>query len=183
MAAPASFFSSPGMSPYAETILVADDDEVIRRLCRRGLEADGAHVLEAENGEAALRLIAAYSGPIDLVITDLMMPGLNGVEVAEVLSVFRPGLPVLAMSGAAIRLKHDRRLPVLAKPFAIETLIEAAREARKRARGMRILTEEKRSLAQELRRLALTRKAQHACLAEQVDLVALAHELRKAIHH
>jgi CheY-like chemotaxis protein len=169
------------MSPYTETVLVADDDDVIRRLCRRGLEAEGANVLEAEDGEAALRLIAAYSGPIDLVITDLMMPGLTGYEVAEVLSVFRPGLPVLAMSGAAIRLQPDRRLPVLAKPFAMAALIEAARETRKRARAVRVLTEEKRFLARELRRLALARKVQQACLAEQVDLVALGHELRKAV--
>jgi CheY-like chemotaxis protein len=169
------------MSPYADTILVADDDDVIRRLCRRSLEADGANVLEAEDGEAALRLIAAYSGPIDLVITDLMMPRLTGYEVAEVLSVFRPGLPVLAMSGAATRLKPDRRLPILAKPFALDVLIEVAKETRKRARAVRVLTEEKRFLARELRRLAVTRKVQRACVAEQVDLVALGHELRKAV--
>jgi hypothetical protein len=50
------------------------------------------------------------------------MPRLTGHEVAEVLSVFRPGLPVLAMSGAALWMEPDRRLPVLAKPFAIEAL-------------------------------------------------------------
>jgi hypothetical protein len=82
------------------------------RLRRRGLEAEGAKVR------------------------------LNGHEVAEVVSVFRPGLPVLAMSGAAMRLEPDRRLPVLAKPFAIETLIEAARETRNRARPLRIWAEE-----------------------------------------
>jgi CheY-like chemotaxis protein len=129
MAEPASFSSLPGMFPNAETILVADDDDVIRRLCRRGLEAEGA--------------------------TDLMMPRLNGHEVAEVLSVFRPGLPVLAMSGAAMRLEPDRRLPVLAKPFAIEALIEAARETRNWARPLRIWAEEKRSLARELRQMAM----------------------------
>jgi hypothetical protein len=111
MAEPASFSSLPGMFPNAETILVADDDDVIRRLCRRGLEAEGA--------------------------TDLMMPRLNGHEVAEVLSVFRPGLPVLA------------------KPFAIEALIEAARETRNWARPLRIWAEEKRSLARELRQMAM----------------------------
>jgi CheY-like chemotaxis protein len=163
-----------------ETVLVADDDDVIRRLCRRGLESNGAYVLEAEDGEAALRLVTVYSGPIDLVITDLMMPRLSGHEVAEVLSVFRPGLPVLAMSGAATKLEPDRRLPVLAKPFAIEALIEAAKETRKRARAVRIWPDEKRSLARELRRLALTLQAQPA---EQVDLVALGYELRKVAPH
>jgi hypothetical protein len=85
------------------------------------------------------------------------------------------------MSGAAFKLQPDRRLPVLAKPFAIDALIEAAKEIRKRARAVRVLTEEKRFLARELRRLALTRKIQQACVAEQVDLVALGHELRKAV--
>ena len=157
-------------------IVVADDDPVVRRLCCRVLQEEGGTVLEAENGEAALKLIEDHDH-IELVITDLTMPRLGGQEVAEVLSVFRPGLPVLAMSGAACKMEPDRRLPVLAKPFSPSELIAAAREMRLRARQMRIWAEEKRAQARELYQIAAAMQTKNPGPAERVDLVAVAREL------
>jgi DNA-binding NtrC family response regulator len=182
MAVPFSIYGATALlsDPATFTVLVADDDQFVRSLCRRGLETDGAYVMEAEDGEAALQLIQAYLGPIDLVITDLMMPRLGGHEVAEVLSVFRPGLPVLGMSGTAVNLRPDRRFPILAKPFDIGALIEAARETRRRARVIRAGEGEQRAQAKQLRQVAVAMQIRKAARPEEVDLVAVAHELRRA---
>jgi CheY-like chemotaxis protein len=95
-------------------ILLVDDDDTVRELCRRGLEAEGAKVIEASDGERALSLVQTWPDPIDLVITDIRMPRIDGRELAEVLSIFRPELPALAMSGHPVYA--DRRLTTLAKP-------------------------------------------------------------------
>jgi two-component system, cell cycle sensor histidine kinase and response regulator CckA len=78
-------------------------------MCRRALELDGATVIEASDGVFALSLVQEWTGPLDLVMTDLKMPRLGGIEVAELRSVFRPDLPVLAMTGDPGMA--DRRLP------------------------------------------------------------------------
>jgi CheY-like chemotaxis protein len=177
-ASPSSAFTADSRIAATSTILVADDDPVVRHLCRRALGHDGVTVLEAEDGEAALKLIENHSD-IDLVITDLTMPRVGGQELAEVLSVFRPGLPVLAMSSAAHKLEPDRRLPVLAKPFSPSMLIAAAREMRMRATRIRIWSEEKRARAQELCRIAAALQLQSTGLPERVDLVAIAQEFHQ----
>jgi chemotaxis response regulator CheB len=160
-ASPSSAFTADSRIAATSTILVADDDPVVRHLCRRALGHDGVTVLEAEDGEAALKLIENHSD-IDLVIT-----------------VFRPGLPVLAMSSAAHKLEPDRRLPVLAKPFSPSMLIAAAREMRMRATRIRIWSEEKRARAQELCRIAAALQLQSTGLPERVDLVAIAQEFHQ----
>jgi CheY-like chemotaxis protein len=160
------------------TILVAEDDPVIRRFCYRSLRQAGYQVLEAENGEAALQLIESHDH-VDLIVTDLTMPRLGGREIAEVLSVFRPGLPVLGMSSSAYKLDPDRRLPVLAKQFSAATLLAAVEEMRLRAISAGSWTEEKRARAQELGRIAATIQLRGSMPPEKVDLIAVAHELRK----
>jgi CheY-like chemotaxis protein len=112
------------------TVLVVDDEEPLRRVVRRALESDGCAVLEASDGEAALRLMQELEIPPDLVLTDLRMPRVSGRELAEVLSVFRPGLPVIAMTGFAGSAHPDRRLPLLVKPVNKPALLEAVRNAR-----------------------------------------------------
>src|SRR4051812_23017431 len=82
----------PGV-PTGATILLVDDQEDVRTMCRRGLELDGFLVLEAADGVDALVLMEG-NGRIDLVITDMRMPRLGGSELAELLSVFRPDVPV-----------------------------------------------------------------------------------------
>jgi CheY-like chemotaxis protein len=123
--------------PPAETILVVDNEASVRRVVRRTLQHDGNVVLEAVDAESALRVIEGHSGRLDLIITDLTMPGIDGRELAEVLSVFRPELRVLAMTGFPERLTPDRRLPLLGKPFTLDSLREAVRNVRARATQLR----------------------------------------------
>lgn len=135
-------------------ILLAEDEDAIRWLGRRYLEADGWAVLEARDGEEALEIIGAHQAPLRLVVTDLNMPKVSGRELAEVLSIFRPGLPVLGITGFLSAVSHDRRLPILPKPFTPGSLLQAVRmacgvsvrlrrpplENRRRARRLRELT-------------------------------------------
>jgi CheY-like chemotaxis protein len=178
--ASASTFPDPKLT--TGSTIVAEDDPVIRHRCCRILQENGVAVLEAEDGEAALRLIEAHEN-VDLVIVDLTMPRLGGQDVAEVLSVFRPGIPVLAMSDAAYKMQPDRRLPILAKPFSASALVAAAREMRLRARELRMWAEEKRSRARQLSLIAADMQKRSAGPAERVDLVALAREMRTQQHY
>jgi CheY-like chemotaxis protein len=153
-------------------IVVVDDEEPLRRVVRRALEADGCTVLEAADGESALRLIQRLAPAPDLVLTDLRMPKVGGRELAEVLSVFRPGLPVIAMTGFAGSAHPDRRLPLLVKPFTLPVLLDAVREARKRRETVPPSPKvEHRSRARRLRVMA-------GGADREVDLVAAARLLR-----
>jgi CheY-like chemotaxis protein len=159
------------------TLLLVDDEEELRAMCRRALEDDGAMVIEASDGVEALTLVQESTAPLDLVITDLKMPRLGGLEVAELLSIFRPELPVLAMTGDPGMA--DRRLPTLLKPFSLEELTDAARLMRGRAIAMRGWAQEKRARARQARQLAALMKTQTAALRNRVDLVAVALELKR----
>jgi CheY-like chemotaxis protein len=83
----------------SETILLVDDDADVRELARRVLQWQGYTVLEAHDGPEALRLAADYAGPIHLLLTDVVMPGMSGTTLAEELARTRPGLGILLMSG------------------------------------------------------------------------------------
>ncbi len=90
-----------GASPAAEpkTILLIDDEQSVRSIVMKILRRANYTVLEADCGESALALSESHAGKIDLVISDLYMPGLHGPAVAEKLSAARPGLKVLFISG------------------------------------------------------------------------------------
>ncbi|MDQ3674470.1 MAG: response regulator [Gemmatimonadota bacterium] len=90
-------------SPAAEpkTILLIDDEQSVRSIVMKILRRANYTVLEADGGESALALSESHAGKIDLVISDLYMPGLHGPAVAEKLSAARPGLKVLFISGYA----------------------------------------------------------------------------------
>jgi two-component system, cell cycle sensor histidine kinase and response regulator CckA len=81
------------------TVLVVEDEEDVRELARDILEMNGYLVLEALDGADATRLAETHPGPIDLLITDVVMPGTSGPELARRLRAHRPGLRVLCMSG------------------------------------------------------------------------------------
>src|SRR3954465_237690 len=104
-----------------ETILLVDDEQSLRAIVLKILRRAGYNVLEAENGDGALGIAESHSDRIDLLITDMFMPGLRGPEVAERLARTRPGLRVLFMSGYA---DQDARTGVpaganfLNKPFS-----------------------------------------------------------------
>lgn len=164
-----------GPEAVGATILLVDDEEIVRHYCRRALESDGARVVEAGDGATALRLVEEGPADFDLVITDVRMPVIGGLEVAEVLSVFRPGLPVLAIS-ADVRGTTDRRLELLPKPFTADQLLAAARRARAHIGKARALTEENRVRARRLRERAA---ADALRIRERIDLVGAAMELQR----
>ncbi len=110
------------------TVLLVDDDDQVRGLCRMFLEESGFQVFEAPNGLEALLLAVQRQGAFDLVVTDLVMPNMTGVELGKALREMWPHLNVLYMSGscretAGLELPSDS--PFLAKPFALQELVEA----------------------------------------------------------
>lgn len=158
--------------PQRGVVLFVDDEEAIRWVGRRYLEADGWTVLVAGDGLEALQLVDAHTGRLDLVITDLNMPRVTGRELAEVLSVFRPGLPVLGITGFLSAVTHDRRLPILPKPFTAGSLLQAVRMARGLAVRLRPPVMENRRRARRLRELTARG------LEQSVNLVTAVETLR-----
>ena len=117
-----------------ETIIVVEDEASILELARESLEQLGYAVLAAKTPEEALRLSAENAGPIHLLITDVVMPQMNGRQLAERLVTARPGLKCLYMSGyTADVIAHrgilDEGLRFIAKPFSLRVLAEKVREA------------------------------------------------------
>ena len=113
------------------TVLVAEDEDALRGLTRETLEANGYVVLTAGNGEEALDRSRAHKGPIDLLLTDVVMPGFSGKVLSELLTRERPGLQVLYMSGYTTdAIDHHGVLdsPLLQKPFDEQTLIARIRQ-------------------------------------------------------
>jgi len=120
---------SPG-ARIRRTILLVEDDPVVRHVVRLLLELEGNAVLEAKDGDDALTILKGYQGALDLLLTDVMMPGLSGAEVCDRVREGRPGLPTLFISGFYPEAVFpDHRLPessaFLAKPFMPEELIDA----------------------------------------------------------
>ncbi|HEX9187368.1 MAG TPA: response regulator, partial [Vicinamibacteria bacterium] len=117
-----------------ETVLVVEDEPAIRSLACEMLEAHGYRALEAASGEEALALAARHGGPIDLLVTDVVMPGLAGPALAERFSALRPRARVLFMSGYAGDDLARRGLPedvshFLPKPFTADVLSRRVRDA------------------------------------------------------
>ncbi len=116
-----------------ETILLVEDEDTVRRLVRRALEACGYRVLEAADGAAALALSSQADAPIAMLVTDVVMPQMSGRELVARLAGLRPGLRVLYMSGytdTAIA-QHgvlDDTSYYLQKPFTMRMLTEKVRE-------------------------------------------------------
>lgn len=115
-----------------ETILLAEDDGAVRRLAAKVLRRYGYHVLEARDGEEAIAMASRHEGPIHLLVTDVIMPGRTGRELAESLSEFRPDLGVLYCSGYSAEVRQGvglvRDLPLLAKPYPLKQLLHKVRE-------------------------------------------------------
>jgi PAS domain S-box-containing protein len=117
----------------SESILLVEDAEPLRKLAQTFLEAGGFHVLSAESGEKAMEVVAQYPGTFDLLLTDVVMPGMNGRILAEKLLPRQPGMKVLYMSGytdtfIAGHGVLDPGTHLLHKPFTEEILIRKVRE-------------------------------------------------------
>jgi signal transduction histidine kinase len=117
-----------------ETVLVVEDAAAVRMVTRQVLERYGYAVLEAPNGDTALRLAAKHHGPIHLLLTDVVMPGLSGRQLAEQLAQLRPDMKVLYVSGygdSAV-VHHgilEAGVAYLQKPFTPESLARRVRDA------------------------------------------------------
>ena len=126
----------PAVEPLprgSEWVLVVEDEDGVRDFIERALSRLGYHVMAVSSGEEALDRVRGYfSEPIDLLITDVVLPGMSGPELATALGASRPHLPVLYVSGYASDVTAFHGLPglaahVLAKPFGMDALVRRVR--------------------------------------------------------
>jgi len=121
-------------SPHrSETVLIVDDEPAIRELLRVVLRMNGYRVLEAAHGQDALRICESFAGPLHLLLTDILMPGMNGKELAQQIQRLRPELKTLLISGyiGALELQDWLSRPGVAflpKPFNVNALEQKLRE-------------------------------------------------------
>ena len=116
-----------------ETILLVEDETSLRTLSRRYLQNQGYTVLEAADGAAAIAICSRHAGPIHLLLTDVVMPGMNGRELARRICAMRPETKVLFMSGYSENTVAqdglvEEPIALLQKPFALSALGFKVRE-------------------------------------------------------
>lgn len=118
--------------PTRETVLVVDDEEMVRRLAARILLGEGYHVIEAGGGDEAVRILQRASSRIDAVLTDVAMPGLGGRQLGETVLRCWPRVRLLFMSGFPGQRIRDEGLdptaPFIQKPFTREQLSRKIKE-------------------------------------------------------
>jgi two-component system, cell cycle sensor histidine kinase and response regulator CckA len=113
----------------SETILLVEDEESVRKLTKQLLQTEGYKMLEAANGPEALECISMHAGQIDLMITDMVMPGMHGRELASRVRHQRPGIKVLFISGYAdANMLVEERSKILEKPFTPDELSDMVRK-------------------------------------------------------
>jgi PAS domain S-box-containing protein len=130
LAAPAQFQK---VEPGTETILLVEDEANLRYLARQYLEKQGYRVIEAADGAVAMQIAVAHEGVIHLLLTDVIMPGMNGRELAQRISEIRPNVKVLYMSGYTENVigqdgTLDAGVRLLQKPFNLRDLKSKVRE-------------------------------------------------------
>jgi CheY-like chemotaxis protein len=126
--------SAPGLYRGTEIVLLVEDEDSVRTLTRSLLEEGGYTVIEASRGTHALEIAERYSGQIHLLLTDVVMPGMNGRALAQKMTAVHPKLKVLYVSGYAGSLSiHgellDAGAPLVQKPFSRASLLRKLREA------------------------------------------------------
>ena len=121
------------VSHGSETVLLVEDEAIVRTLTKQILEMNGYRVIDAANGEEALRLFRQYDGDIDLMITDIVMPLMSGRELADSVAQLCPEMQILFISGYTDEavLRHgvlSADVPFLEKPFTPDILARKVRE-------------------------------------------------------
>jgi DNA-binding NtrC family response regulator len=124
----------------SETILVVEDEESFRTMISDALRSNGYTVLECQDGTNCIELAASYDKPIDLMLTDVMLPDVTGGRVAEVILNSRPSMEVLYMSGYTDEYITDLGIlrpetTFLEKPFDLDLMLRAVRKALDGARA------------------------------------------------
>jgi CheY-like chemotaxis protein len=117
----------PSGSGAGKTALVVEDEPALRALTREMLERNGYAVVDAGDGEGAIALSEGHSGHIDLLLTNVVMPTMQGTELADAITTQRPGIVVVYMSGYALAAFGDhgaRPAAFLEKPFEEKELLE-----------------------------------------------------------
>jgi DNA-binding NtrC family response regulator len=128
--------TAPYSNERSNTILVVEDEVMIRSIVRIVLERMGHIVLEAVDGADGLTISRNYSGPIDLVISDVRMPRMDGPEMVSHLQTERPGIKVLLISAYSTQsLLSDLTVEFLAKPFLPATIANKVQEILSRGPG------------------------------------------------
>jgi PAS domain S-box-containing protein len=132
--APLSAHAGPQkVEPGTETILVVEDEANLRALARQFLEKQGYKVIDAADGAVAMQIAVAHEGVIHLLLTDVIMPGMNGRELAQRISEIRPNVKILYMSGYTENVVGhngtlDAGVRLLQKPFTLRELKMTVRE-------------------------------------------------------
>jgi len=126
-----SVFSGDGPRASA-TILLVDDEAKIRKVLSLGLQARGFTVVEAADGHEALRIVREHKGKLDLLLVDVVMPGMTGLELAPLALTIRPEMKVILMSGYRneqlfLNAALNPNTPFFHKPFTIESLVATIR--------------------------------------------------------
>ncbi|MFA6434164.1 MAG: response regulator [Elusimicrobiales bacterium] len=111
-----------------ETILIVDDEDAVRIVSRRFLIAEGYSVIEARTPDEAIAICARYKEPIDLLLSDIILPEISGQELFKRIATLRPKIKVLLMSGYMDDALLNVDSPFLQKPFSGEALIRKIRE-------------------------------------------------------
>ena len=131
-AEPVAATRPPTPARRPQTLLVVEDEPAVRNLVASALRPDGYQLLLAASADEALRLVEQLDGPLDLLLTDAVMPGTSGIELARELIGRRPGLPVIVMSGYTEETLNiggaGDPIALLRKPFSPRELQQRIRE-------------------------------------------------------
>jgi two-component system, cell cycle sensor histidine kinase and response regulator CckA len=124
---------SPDGARSSETVLLVEDLDAVRGVLRKILERNGFEVITASSGAGAIESARTLARPVDLLVTDIVMPGMNGHDLSRELVALNPGLRVIYMSGhtqdAALHEETETgRAHFLQKPFSAATFVETARK-------------------------------------------------------
>lgn len=111
-----------------ETILLVEDEPAVRQLFATALSRAGYTVLEARNGEEAVKLFDQHASAIDLLLTDMRMPYMSGSELAKELRGRKSGLKLICISGYPTEAGHEVTQDFLAKPFSRDEMLRKVRD-------------------------------------------------------